>query len=149
MHAPAWRAHAARTVNRPALAPHRHEAEEHLAIAAALCLGATAASRRTPLPAKPAAKPAAAEEGRPGARDAAAADADQLAAADRTLLATYQCEFSQSIDDAMNPKSSGYVDVKHQKQVWTMKPVLSSTGALRLEDVRARRCCCRSPTSRC
>ena len=87
-----------------------------LAIAAALCLGATAALAQNAAAAKPAAK----------------------AAADRTLLGEYQCEFSQSIDVSMNPKSNGYVDVKHQKQVWTMKPVLSSTGALRLEDVKGQ-----------
>jgi hypothetical protein len=31
------------------------------------------------------------------------------------------------------------VTVKHNKGEWLMKPVLSSTGAIRLEDVRARR----------
>ena len=89
-------------------------------------------------PAKPAAKPAAAKKAAPAPATLPAADADQLAAADRTLLGEYQCEFSQSIDVSMNPKSNGYVDVKHQKQVWTMKPVLSSTGALRLEDVKGQ-----------
>ncbi len=36
----------------------------------------------------------------------------------------------------MNPKFPGYVDVNYQKKVFTMKPVSSSTGALRLEDVK-------------
>lgn len=110
-----------------------------LAIAAALCLGATVAVAQN-APAKPAAKPAAAKKAAPAAAAPAlpAADADQLAAAERTYLGEYQCEFSQSIDVSMNPKANGYVDVKHQKQVWTMKPVLSSTGALRLEDVKGQ-----------
>lgn len=107
-----------------------------LAIAAALCLGATAAIAQT-APAKPAAK-AAAKKAAPAAAALPAADADQLAAAERTYTGTYECEFSQSIDVSMNPKTNGYVDVKHQKQVWTMKPVLSSTGALRLEDVKGQ-----------
>jgi membrane-bound inhibitor of C-type lysozyme len=109
-----------------------------LAIAAALCLGATAALAQNAAAAKPAAKAAAAKKAAPAPATLPAADADQLAAADRTLLGEYQCEFSQSIDVSMNPKSNGYVDVKHQKQVWTMKPVLSSTGALRLEDVKGQ-----------
>ncbi len=111
-----------------------------LAIAAALCLGATAAVAQT-APAKPAAKPAAkapAKKAAPAAAALPAADAEQLAAAERAHLGEYQCEFSQSIDVSMNPKANGYVDVKHNKQVWTMKPVVSSTGAVRLEDVKGQ-----------
>ena len=37
---------------------------------------------------------------------------------------------------AQSPKHSSYVDVVLGKQIWLMKPVLSSTGAVRLEDVR-------------
>ncbi|WP_298834448.1 hypothetical protein [uncultured Piscinibacter sp.] len=115
-----------------------------LAVAAALCLGATVAVAQTATPAKPAAKKVAAKKSAPKAAAAAAtvalpaADADQMAAAERTYLGEYQCEFSQSIDVSMNPKANGYVDVRHQKHVWTMKPVLSSTGALRLEDVKGQ-----------
>ncbi len=111
-----------------------------LAIAAALCLGATVAAAQT-APAKPAAKPAATAKKAapaPAAPALPAADAEQLAAAERTHYGEYQCEFSQAIDVSMNPKASGYVDVKHNKQVWTMKPVVSSTGALRLEDVKGQ-----------
>ena len=35
-------------------------------------------------------------------------------------------------------KAPGYIDVKFQKAVYTMKPVQSSTGALRLEDVKGK-----------
>ncbi len=109
-----------------------------LAIAAALCLGATVAAAQTAAPAKPAAKPAATKKAAPAPAPLPAADAEQLAAAERAHTGEYQCEFSQSIDVSMNPKADGYVDVRHQKQVWTMKPVLSSTGALRLEDVKGQ-----------
>jgi hypothetical protein len=50
----------------------------------------------------------------------------------------YDCEFSQTVNVAMNPKHEGYVDVTFGKNVYTMKPVLSSTGAVRLEDVRGK-----------
>ncbi len=66
------------------------------------------------------------------------ADAEQLDAAKRAYLGVYECEFKQSINIEPNPKKDGYIDVHYQKQVITMKPVLSSTGALRLEDVTGR-----------
>jgi hypothetical protein len=68
----------------------------------------------------------------------AAASPEQIDAAGRALMGTYECEFNQSINVVMNEKSPGYVDVKHQKAVYTMKPVQSSTGALRLEDVKGK-----------
>lgn len=67
------------------------------------------------------------------------ADADQLQAAQHALLGTYQCEFGQSITVHPNLKSPGYVDVRFQSQVMTMKPSLTSTGSLRLEDLRGER----------
>jgi hypothetical protein len=36
----------------------------------------------------------------------------------------------------MNPKTPGYVDVSFKKKTYTMKPVVSSTGAVRLEEVK-------------
>lgn len=62
---------------------------------------------------------------------------DQLAATERAYLGQYDCEFKQTIHIALHPKP-GYVNVSWQKEVITMKPVLSSTGALRLEDVTGR-----------
>ena len=62
---------------------------------------------------------------------------EQLAAAERAYLGPYDCEFKQSIVIAPHPKP-GYVTVTWAKEVFTMKPVLSSTGALRLEDVTGR-----------
>ena len=39
---------------------------------------------------------------------------------------------------AANPSHPGYVDVRHGKMLYLMRPVLSSTGAVRLEDMKAR-----------
>ncbi|MBX3606373.1 MAG: hypothetical protein KF788_13925 [Piscinibacter sp.] len=101
--------------------------------AAALCLGGAHAADKA-APKKAVASKKAAVAAAPVALPAA--DADQMQAAERTYLGNYQCEFAQTLDVSMNSASPGYVDVRHQKQVWTMKPVLSSTGALRLEDVK-------------
>ncbi|KQW41165.1 MULTISPECIES: hypothetical protein [unclassified Roseateles] len=66
------------------------------------------------------------------------ADEAQLAASERAHLGDYACEFKQNIHIEKHPEVAGYVNVAWQKQVFTMKPVLSSTGALRLEDVTGR-----------
>ena len=62
----------------------------------------------------------------------------QLAAAERAYLGDYACEFKESVHINKHPKVAGYINVAWKKQVITMKPVLSSTGALRLEDVTGR-----------
>lgn len=102
-----------------------------LAVAVSLAFAGSAAMAQTA--AKPAAKkPAAAEKPLPQA------DQAQLDAAERTHFGLYECDFKQTIDVSMNPKYPGYVDVKFKKDTWTMKPSVSSTGALRLEDVKGR-----------
>ncbi len=63
---------------------------------------------------------------------------EQREAAERTYFGTYLCEFKQSIQIDRHPKTEGYINVAWNKQIFTMKPVLSSTGALRLEDVTGR-----------
>jgi hypothetical protein len=65
-----------------------------------------------------------------------AASAEQIDAAGRVYYGVYACEFNQSINIIASPKYASYVDVKHGKADYVMKPVLSSTGAIRLEDVR-------------
>ena len=65
-----------------------------------------------------------------------AASAEQVDAAERVYYGAYDCEFNQSIQIVANPKHASYVDIKHGKADYLMKPVLSSTGAIRLEDVR-------------
>ena len=64
------------------------------------------------------------------------AQPDQVKAAELVFYGAYDCEFSQTVNITQSAKHSAYVDVKHGKRDWLMKPVLSSTGAIRLEDVR-------------
>ena len=61
---------------------------------------------------------------------------EQVKAAEMVYYGKYDCEFNQTVDIAQSPKHSAYVTVKHGKGEWLMKPVLSSTGAIRLEDVK-------------
>jgi hypothetical protein len=63
---------------------------------------------------------------------------EQKAAASLTHLGDYACEFDQTVSAMPNPLAPGYIDVKYKAQTWVMKPVVSSTGALRLEDVKGR-----------
>ena len=110
-------------------------------ILAALIAGAFAAS--TAFAADAPAKPAAAK---PAAKKAAPAPAvtyvvpdatsEQVKAAELVYYGAYDCEFQQTVSITQSQKHSAYVDVKHSKGTWLMKPVLSGTGAIRLEDVR-------------
>jgi hypothetical protein len=116
--------------------------------AVATSLFVFAAAQAQTSPAKPASKPAA-KTGKPAAKAPvkkappaepvlAKAEGEQLAAASMTHFGEYACEFDQAVNVDLTPKHDGYVDVKFKAQTWTMKPVLSSTGALRLEDVKGR-----------
>ena len=105
------------------------------------CSFASTVASAADAPAKPAAKPSA----KPAKKAAAPApvtyivpDAqpEQVKAAEMVYYGTYECEFSQTVQITQSPKHSAYVDVKHGKGDWLMKPVLSTTGAIRLEDVR-------------
>ncbi|MEO6362853.1 MAG: hypothetical protein ABIO71_06465 [Caldimonas sp.] len=91
-------------------------------------------------PAKPAAKRTtkAPVKKAAAAREAPVPDAspEQVEAAELVYYGLYDCEFKQTVEITQSPKHSAYVDVKAGKGGWLMKPVLSSTGALRLEDVR-------------
>ena len=137
--------------------PEPHEPEIHLkpslSILAALCtslsLTVSAQAQTAAKPAakpgaktsKPASKPAAkpaAKKAAPEEAPLAKADGEQLAAASITHFGDYACELEQSVNVAVTPKNDGYVDVRFKAQTWTMKPVLSSTGALRLEDVKGQ-----------
>jgi hypothetical protein len=108
-----------------------------LAIAAALCLGTSIALAQTAAPAKTAPKKAAAKSA-PAAAEPAAASPEQLAAAERVLYGTYDCELGKTADVSTLPKYPGYVEVKSGKSSWMMKPVASSTGAIRLEDMKGQ-----------
>ena len=65
------------------------------------------------------------------------ADAVQLLAAKEVLVGESGCEFGQKIEVGANPSHPGYIDLNYNKKTYTMKPVLSATGAVRLEDVRS------------
>jgi hypothetical protein len=106
-------------------------------ILAVLIAGAFAASTAlaADAPAKPAAKPSAKKAAAP-APVVPDATPDQVKAAEMVYYGAYDCEFQQTVSITQSPKHSAYVDVKHSKGTWLMKPVLSGTGAIRLEDVR-------------
>ena len=89
------------------------------------------AGARTPAK-KPPAKPA---PRKPEPPPLPAAGEEQREAFKLVHLGRYECEFKQVLDVAPSPRAESYVDVTLGKQTWTMKPVLSSTGARRLEDV--------------
>ena len=95
---------------------------------------------QTTVPVKPAAKAAvkAATPTVPKKAEMVIPDAypEQVKAAEMVYYGKYECEFNQTVDIEQSPKYSSYVTVKHNKGEWLMKPVLSSTGAIRLEDVR-------------
>ena len=115
---------------------------------AASLLLALPAQAQTAAPAKPAAKatrPVAKATVKPVAKKAAPvvvplakAEGEQLAAAALTHFGDYACEFDQTVTVGVTPLNDGYVDVRFKAQTWTMKPVLSTTGALRLEDVKGQ-----------
>ena len=107
-----------------------------VAVAAALAL--PVAMAQTAAPAKPAAKTSkAAPKAKPAPVDLTPAAApEQIDAAGRVFYGPYECELGQKIDVVADPAHEHYVDVKHMKATYVMKPVLSSTGAVRLEDVR-------------
>jgi hypothetical protein len=115
--------------------------------AAALLLCAALPALAEPSVVKPTAKPAVKAAAKAPAKKAVTpppepvlneADEAQLAAAERAYLGDYACEFKQSVRIDKHPKMAGYINVAWQKMLITMKPVLSSTGALRLEDVTGR-----------
>lgn len=112
--------------------------------AAALALSAAGVQAQATAPAaKPAAAPAKKAAAKPAPKAPVEvplppAEGTQNAAASMTYFGHYQCEFNQAIEVSMNPKYDGYIDVAFGKQKYTMKPVLSSTGALRLEDVKGQ-----------
>jgi hypothetical protein len=68
----------------------------------------------------------------------AVAGSEQLEAANVAHLGDYDCEFDQKVTLEPYSKAAGYIEMKNKAQAWVMKPVMSSTGALRLEDVRGR-----------
>jgi hypothetical protein len=108
-----------------------------LACACAIALAWSSAALAA-TPAKPAAKSGAAHKAPEPAKEVALPEAtpDQQKAAELVFYGDYECEFNQTVNIQADPKHLFYVDVKHGKGAWLMKPVLSTTGAMRLEDVK-------------
>jgi hypothetical protein len=107
-----------------------------LAATLALCAAVPAATAQAATPKKPAAKKATPVKKVVEPPAPVAAGPEQVDAATRVFYGVYDCEFKQTIDIVESAKYPAYVDVKHGKAEYLMKPVLSSTGAIRLEDVR-------------
>ena len=61
---------------------------------------------------------------------------EQLAAANRVLIGRYECEFGKQLMIDANDTNRGYFNIRQDKQTWVVKPVASSTGAVRLEDTQ-------------
>jgi hypothetical protein len=98
-----------------------------------------------PAVAKPAAKPAtsssAAKVAAPAAAGAVAAAAaaltpGQLDAAQRVMVGTAKCEFSEEVQVAADSSKPGHFLLRHKQQQFNMVPVETTTGAVRLEDKR-------------
>jgi hypothetical protein len=105
-----------------------------LLLALALAAGSAVAGSHT----KPAAKPAARPPVERAVLPLPAADEAQVAAAAQAHYGAYACEFGQTLEVVPTPDHPGYADVLFAKRRYTTRPVLSATGALRLEDVGAR-----------
>ena len=99
-----------------------------LAFAGGVAMAADAPAKKNPRPAKPAAAP----------REVKLPEAtpDQERAAKLVHYGVYECELNQSVNILASTTYHFYVNVKHGKTTWLMKPVLSTTGAVRLEDVK-------------
>jgi len=109
-----------------------------IALSLAMSVCAIASAQTATTPDKAATKPAKKAAPAKAAATATlpAASPEQIEAAGRVFYGEYTCELNQSVNISMNEKYPGYVDVQHVKAVYVMKPVLSSTGAVRLEDVK-------------
>jgi hypothetical protein len=105
-----------------------------LALAAAGSLALPVAAQTTAKPAKASPKAAKAPPA-PVQVVIAAADIDQMKAANLVYYGVYDCEFNDKVNITQSATYPAYVDVTEKKNKWLMKPVLSSTGAVRLEDV--------------
>ena len=106
---------------------------------AALALAAPAFSQDKPAPKQAPVKQAAAKPAAAPAKAAPlptlnVADPEQLMAASQAYYGPYECEFKQMLSVSKH-QVEGYVVVTFSAKAYTMKPVRSSTGALRLEEV--------------
>jgi hypothetical protein len=66
------------------------------------------------------------------------ASTEQQSAAAQVYYGNYRCDFGEKIQVSENATFPAYVDLRFGKTTYLMKPVLSPTGAIRLEDVRGQ-----------
>jgi hypothetical protein len=98
--------------------------------------GAVLAQQATPAKKNAqATRPAAAAA---GPMTLAAASPEQLEAATRVYVGRSDCEFGQHVTVTPHPDHAGYFNVTLAGKTWVVKPLVSSTGALRMEDVRGQ-----------
>jgi uncharacterized membrane protein len=120
-----------------------HSATMALVVAAlALCAGAAEAqtkksAAKAPSKSSRAVKAVAPAAIAPAAAALPTANDEQMRAFGVAYLGQYDCEFNQKIT-VEKASTDGYVNLKYQGQQWTMKPELSSTGALNMNDVKGR-----------
>ena len=88
--------------------------------------------------AKPVRKAATASSKAKAAAALEAATAEQISAAERVYYGEYECDFKQVVRITASARHPSYVELRFAKKSYLMKPVLSSTGALRLEDVKGQ-----------
>ncbi len=87
-------------------------------------------------PAKVATKPKAAAP--PAEWVAEPATPEQVSASERVYYGDYDCDFKQVIQITASERHPSYVELRFAKNTYLMKPVLSTTGAVRLEDVKGQ-----------
>lgn len=99
---------------------------------------AAAAQNSTPAKAKPTRSAnAAPAESSAAPAPLAAADGEQLLAASQVYIGRYDCEYGQILTVSRTAGQDGYVDAEILRRKATFKPVRSSTGAIRLEEVQS------------
>lgn len=99
---------------------------------------AAAAQHSTPAKAKPTRSAnAAPAESSAAPAPLAAADGEQLLAASQVYIGRYDCEYGQILTVSRTAGQDGYVDAEILRRKATFKPVRSSTGAIRLEEVQS------------
>lgn len=64
------------------------------------------------------------------------ASPEQLQAAERVLIGRYECEFGKRVSVARDAANAGYFNLNFGSKSWLMKPVLTQTGTIRLEDIK-------------
>ena len=114
------------------------------ALLAAPAAFAADAAQTTPQPARKPAKVTAKSVAKPKAAAAPVelvpepATPEQVSASERVYYGEYDCDFKQVVQIIASERHPSYVELRFAKNSYLMKPVLSSTGAVRLEDVRGQ-----------